>query len=295
MIGLGWAISLFQRGKASMNRIERLTGSSIDIFDAPDAVETTAQGTIEVRDLTFTYPVPREEDSPDEPVLKDVSFTIEPGKTLGIFGPVASGKSTIASLLTRLYEPPENTVFIDGTDVRNITLDSLRRAIVLAPQETFLFSTTVERNIALGEVETLETLPVTELAHLAHLHQDVVAFEHGYNTMLGERGVNLSGGQRQRLAIARAVAADPAVLILDDCLSAVDSKTEESILNNLRKVFAGRTGIIVSHRVRAVRDCDQIIVLEHGRVAERGTHEELLENDGYYAQIAEEQTRASAA
>ncbi len=289
MIGLGWAISLFQRGRASIGRIEKLTGEPITIYDTEDAVDVELDGRIEVRDLEFTYPVPREDADPDEPVLRDISFSIEAGQTLGIFGPVGSGKSTLACLLTRLYDPPENTVFIDGVDVRKMTLDSLRENIVLAPQETFLFSTSVERNITMG----MEDVSATQLARLAHLHDDLLEFEAGYETMLGERGVNLSGGQRQRLAIARAIGTNPNILILDDCLSAVDSKTEEAILNNLRQVFDGRTGIIISHRIRAVRDCDKIIVIEDGRLTEVGTHDELVAGDGYYARVAAQQMKES--
>lgn len=289
MIGLGWAISLFQRGRASIGRIEKLTGEPITIFDDDSAVEADLEGAIEVRNLSFTYPVPRDEEDADEPVLQDISFELEAGQTLGIFGPVGSGKSTLACLLTRLYDPPESTVFVDGQDVRELTLDSLRKNVVLAPQETFLFSTTVERNITMGR----DDVSATRLASLAHLHDDLTEFEHGYETMLGERGVNLSGGQRQRLAIARAIGTDPNILILDDCLSAVDSKTEEAILANLREVFDGRTGIIISHRIRAVRDCDKIIVIEEGRLTQQGTHDELMQVEGYYSRIAERQMNES--
>lgn len=225
-------------------------------------------------------------------MLSDISFRIDAGKTLGIFGPVGSGKTTLVSLLTRLYDPPKDTVFVDDKDVRDLTLDDLRTNVVLAPQETFLFSTTVERNITLASNEAeLEVGRVEELARLAHLHNDVTAFSDGYATLLGEKGVNLSGGQRQRLAIARAIGANPRVIILDDCLSAVDATTEEKILDNLREVLAGRTGIIVSHRVRAVEKCDEIIVLEGGKITGRGSHEALMAAGGYYAQIADEQTR----
>ncbi len=296
MIGLGWSISLFQRGRASLHRIDELLDAPISIEDGTKTLESPV-GQIEVRSLTFAYQGPRVDEETTEtrgngPVLSDISFQVESGKTLGVFGPVGSGKTTLVSLLTRLYDPPKGCVFIDGEDVRDLKLENLRTHVVLAPQETFLFSTTVERNISLSNHEAeVEIGRVEELARLAHLHNDVAAFPEGYSTLLGEKGVNLSGGQRQRLAIARAIGANPRVIILDDCLSAVDATTEEKILENLREILSGRTGIIVSHRVRAVEKCDEIIVLEGGRITARGSHEALLAAGGYYAQIADEQTR----
>jgi ATP-binding cassette subfamily B protein len=293
MIGLGWSISLFQRGRASLGRVRRLLDEPIEVTDAPDAIDVAEAGRISIRGLTFGY-------GDDEPVLSDVDLEIPAGTTLGVFGPVGSGKTTLARLLTRMYEPPRGTVFLDGVDVRDISLDSLRRQIVLAPQETFLFSNTVERNLTLVRKNTMvrnnverdlvdEREQIIEFAKLAKLHGEVEEFSQGYETMLGERGVNLSGGQRQRLAIARAIAADPQILVLDDCLSAVDANTEHVILENLRRVFAGRSGIIISHRVRAVRDCDAIVVLEDGGAADYGTHDELMARQGYYQMIAREQ------
>jgi ATP-binding cassette subfamily B multidrug efflux pump len=319
MIGFGWTVSLFQRGRASLGRLEQLLGEPLTIQDAPHAREAVGAGALEVRGLSFDYAGPRVVEEPDAPkkkkkdagkgdegetpavsasagapvaALREVSVTVEAGKTLGVFGPVGSGKSTLASLLARLYEPPEGTVFLDGVDVRDLKLSSLRQAVVVAPQETFLFSDTVARNILLGapggkgEVE--------RCARLAHLHDEIMGLEKGYETLLGERGVNLSGGQRQRLAIARAVATDPKVLVLDDCLSAVDARTEEAILGSLRDVFEGRTGVIISHRVRAVQHCDEILVLEGGRATARGTHEALMAQGGYYARVAQEQQREAA-
>ncbi len=290
MIGFGWSISLVQRGRASLERLRVLLEAPIEIYDEPDAAPIDAQGRIEVRDLTFEYAAKADEPGV-RPGLHRVSLTVEPGESLGVFGPVGAGKTTLARLLTRLYEPPRGTVFLDGVDVRDITLDSLREQIVLAPQETFLFSSTVERNVALALESVPSRAEIEQFSRLAHLHDEVLGFDAGYETMLGERGVNLSGGQRQRLAIARAIAADPRVLILDDCLSAVDAQTEDAILRSLRTVFAGRTGILVSHRIRAVRDCDKIVVVEAGVVTGYGTHAELLEAGGYYAQIATQQLR----
>lgn len=298
MIGFGWSISLFQRGRASMGRIRRLVESPIEVSDTPQARPVELEGAIELRGLSFAYAGPHAVDATDDdatqgPVdaLHDVSLRVEAGETLGVFGPVGAGKSTLARLLTRLYDPPRGTVFVDGVDVLDLRVLDLRRQVVLAPQDTFLFSSTVGRNVGLGheDGDAITRDKVIEFSRLAHLHPEVDGFAEGYDTMLGERGVNLSGGQRQRLAIARAIAADPRVLILDDCLSAVDAQTEDAILNNLRTVFAGRTGVVISHRIRAVRDCDQILVLEEGGVTGHGTHDELMGEGGYYARIAAEQ------
>lgn len=321
MIGFGWAVSLLQRGRASLRRIDAQLSEPVEIFDAPGARDARGVGALEVRNLTFAYAGPAPvigAEGPETgdgaklassdgaaaasnatkdtvaplPALRDVSFSLSAGKTLGLIGPVGSGKSTLARLLVRLYEPPAGSVFVDGDDVRELTLGSLRETIVLAPQDTFLFSDTVARNIAMAGDIQADAAP--EYAKLAHLHGELLELSEGYETMLGERGVNLSGGQRQRLAIARTIAADPRVMVLDDCLSAVDAKTEEAILGTLRKVFEGRTGIIISHRVCAVQDCDEILVLEGGQVTERGAHAELLAAGGYYARIAAEQGREDA-
>lgn len=303
MIGLGWSVSLFQRGRASMHRIDQLCETELEITNAPNAKTAAGPGGLKVQNLTFRYTADRVledgtvQKAPKHPVLRDISFEIPAGKTLGVFGPVGSGKSSLACVLTRLYDPPAGTVFLDGEDIRELTLESLREMVVLAPQETFLFSSTVARNIVMTRDDLIERPDqgqdeVVRVARLAHLHDEVEHFEDGYQTMLGERGVNLSGGQRQRLAIARAITADPKVLILDDCLSAVDTKTESAILQNLRTVLDGRTGLVISHRVRAVQDADEIIVIEDGQITQRGTHDELLAQNGYYARIAAEQSQA---
>ena len=317
MIGFGWAVSLMQRGRASLGRLDAFWDTPVEIVDAPEAHQASGPGALRVRDLSFAYAGPRVLDEDEEeggaasasqdeagegaqaeearpvPALHEISFEVEAGQTLGVLGPVGSGKSTLASLLVRLYEPPPGSVELDGVDVRELTLESLRRQVVLAPQDTFLFSDTVARNITMAAAQ--DDADPTRYAELASLHGELEELAEGYDTMLGERGVNLSGGQRQRLAIARSIAADPRVLILDDCLSAVDARTEEAILGNLRRVFDGRTGVIISHRVRAVQRCDQILVLDQGRLVEQGTHAELVAAQGYYARIAAEQTRAEAA
>jgi len=279
-----------------MGRLNTLLDEPINIDDPEHPVNPTLQGQLEMRNLTFTYQgkLTGEGDDavvdtsqPQEPALKNISLRIDAGQTLGVIGPVGSGKSSLAKLFVGLYDPPAGTVFVDGVDVRDLTLDTLRGNIVMAPQDTFLFGDTVSRNITFGETAQEDA---ERCAKLAQLDGEVKRFAEGYDTMLGERGVNLSGGQRQRLAIARAIASNPKVLILDDCLSAVDAQTEEAILHNLRQVFAGRTGVIISHRICAVRDCDHIIVLEEGEIKEQGTHASLLAENGYYAAIARAQT-----
>ena len=283
MIGFGWAVSLMQRGRKSLERIDALLDEPVEIENAADAIEAAGPGRIEVRDLTFRYA------GSESPALAGVSFTLPAGGTLGVIGPVGGGKSTLAALLVRLYEPPPGTILLDGVDVRRLTLSSLRGAIAVAPQDTFLFGDTVLRNIALAA--SPDGLDARRLARLAAIDDEIEALPEGYATLLGERGVNLSGGQRQRLAIARAVGAAPRVLVLDDCLAAVDAATEAEILANLDEALTGRSGIVISQRVRAVRRCDEILVLDGGRVVERGRHAELVARGGWYAAIARAQMR----
>jgi ATP-binding cassette subfamily B protein len=280
MIALGWVINIFQRGSASYRRIVDLLVQEPSIADAPRAVRpgSPARGELEFRDVTFRYP------GAAEPVLRGVSFHVPAGTTVALVGRTGSGKSTVLSLLPRVFDPPAGTVFLDGRDVRTLELAWLRAQVAGVPQDPFLFSATVAANIAYGVPEEREDA-VARAAGVAHLDGDVSGFPHGYRTLLGERGITLSGGQRQRTAIARAVLRDAPILLLDDCLSNVDTHTEEAILSGLRGEMRRRTTLIVSHRVSTVRDADLILVFDHGRIVERGRHDELLALGGHYAAL----------
>jgi ATP-binding cassette, subfamily B, multidrug efflux pump len=317
MIAFGWVTNILQRGMASWKRM-------LEVLDVPPGIDDHAvtpagraaviRGTVDIRDLTFSYP------ETNAIALDRVSLHIEAGETAAFIGATGSGKSTLIALLPRLHEPPPGTVFLDGIDVREIPLATLRAAIGVVPQEPFLFSDTIAENIAFG-VAPERAIPASNgprtaappgqpaaadaldariraAAAVARLDKDVATFPDGYDTLVGERGITLSGGQKQRTAIARALTVDPRLLILDDALSAVDTYTEEEILTRLQEVMRQRTSIIVSHRVSTVRNADQIFVLDRGRIVEQGRHDDLVAKRGFYAtlhrrQLLEEELAAS--
>ncbi len=265
-----------------MERLKILLETEPEVMDRPDVKEMERlKGDLKISNLNFSYP-------DGTAVLEDINLELPRGNTLAIIGRTGSGKSTLANLLVRLYDPPPGRILIDGTDINQVPLEVLRRDIGYVPQDVFLFSTTLHENIAFAD-ETFSREQVEEAARLALIYDNIMEFPGKFDTLSGERGVTLSGGQKQRMTIARALIKNPALLILDDCLSAVDTDTEEKILKGLRRFMAGRSSIIISHRVSTVQDADEIIVMDQGRIVERGTHEELLKADGLYRQLHHKQ------
>jgi ATP-binding cassette subfamily B multidrug efflux pump len=282
IIALGWVINIFQRGTASMARLNELLVEKPEIEDESPTVPagSVIAGDIEFSDLNFAYN--------GVPVLHDINLHIPAGSSLAIVGPTGSGKTTLVSLIARIYDTAPGTVLIDGRPVRDYPLELLRRNIGFVPQETFLFSETVRENIAFG-VENATDEQIRWAANAASIAEDIEGFPEQYRTLVGERGITLSGGQKQRTAIARAVIRDPRILILDDALSSVDTNTEDKILNRLHEIMRNKTTIFISHRVSTVRNADRIAVLYGGRIVEAGTHEELLALNGYYSDLYNKQ------
>jgi len=277
MINIGWISNMFQAGWASLGRLQEIFNAVPKITDPMDPVTAPIKGEVEFRGVSFAYGQSIE--------LHDVSFKVPAGASLAIVGPTGSGKSTLVNLIPRLFDAQQGDVLIDGISVKRRPLEQLRRAVGYVPQETFLFSVPLRENVGFGLDEKLTDPQLEWAGDVSQLNKDVEDFPARYDTMIGERGVTLSGGQKQRAAIARAVAKDPRILILDDALSAVDTYTEAEILRRLRGVMRERTSIVVAHRISTVKDADEILVLDGGRIVERGSHRDLLEHGGLYAQM----------
>ncbi|WP_090120797.1 ABC transporter ATP-binding protein [Lutibacter oricola] len=278
---VGWVTSIIQQAEASQKRINEFLKHEPEIKNN-QLKPSTINGKIEFKNVTFTY------DDTDITALDNVSFTIKRGETLAILGNTGSGKSTIINLIARLYDVSNGSINIDNKNIEQLNLDNLRQSIGFVPQEAFLFSDTIKNNIKFGD-ENASDKKIEQAAKDAYIHHNIIDFNEGYDTYVGERGVTLSGGQKQRISIARAIIKNPQILIFDDCLSAVDTETEEIILNNLYKISKNKTSVIVSHRISSVKNADKIIVLNKGKIIQQGSHTELVAIDGYYKELFDQQ------
>ncbi|HBY68962.1 MAG TPA: ABC transporter, partial [Flavobacteriaceae bacterium] len=274
---VGFVSSMIQRAEASQKRINEFLSEEPEIENQTHKA-TPIKGKIAFENLSYTYP------DTNITALKDVSFSVNPGERLSIIGHTGSGKSTILELIGRLYDVQKGTLKIDDTPVKQLNLDSLRGSIGYVPQDAFLFSDSIKNNIRFGKEEADEK-EVIQAAKRAAVHKNIIGFSKGYDTVLGERGITLSGGQKQRVSIARAIIKDPQILLFDDCLSAVDTETEEEILNNLHEISRDKTTIIVSHRISSAKNADKIIVLDEGKIIQQGTHNQLVNQEGYYKEL----------
>lgn len=282
---VGWTMNMFQRGLVSLKRINAIMDEKPEIVDSSKTTDIPEiKGKIEFKNLSFTYP------GTQKPVLTNINITLDTGKTLAIVGPTGSGKTTIINLIQRLYEVDSGTLLIDGYSIDTVPVSKLRSNIGYVPQDTFLFSSTIKENIDFFQGESMEN--IERVSRLSKVYEDIMGFPNKFNTVVGERGITLSGGQKQRISISRAILREPAILILDDSLSAVDTHTEEEILRGLKELMKNRTSIIVSHRISTIKNADEIIVLEDGQIIERGTHESLLDEKGNYYKLYQKQLLA---
>jgi ATP-binding cassette subfamily B multidrug efflux pump len=277
MVAMGWAVDVIRRGRASIKRVNEIFSVEAEVKESRGSTELDIRGSVEFKNLRFSYPDGKE-------ALTDITLSIPEGSTLGITGETASGKSTLVKLLLRILEPCENQIFLDGIDVKKLSRETLRRSVVLVPQETFIFSGTVRDNISFMNPSVSDE-EIIETAKLACIYDEILAFPEGFETRIGERGLSLSGGQRQRIAIARALLLKPNVLVIDDVFSSLDSHTESKVLSNLLRVMRGKTLIVVSSRVTSLRCFDRIAVLKGGRLVEFGTHSDLIKKGGLYARL----------
>jgi ATP-binding cassette subfamily B protein len=281
VMALGWVTSLIQRAAASQKRINEFLHQEPEIV-SPNTQPVVVKGNIEFKNVSFTYP------DTGIKALQNVSFNAKPGEMVAIIGRTGSGKSTIANLMMRMYDVTGGEIMVDGAPIRQLNLESYRAQVGVVPQDVFLFSDTIANNIAFS-ADVLNMPKVEQAARNAAVYNNIIELEKGFETLIGERGVTLSGGQKQRVSIARAIVKEPTIMIFDDCLSAVDTRTEEEILNNLGNIMAGKTSIIIAHRISTIKNADKILVLDHGEIIEQGNHDDLMERHGAYFDLYEKQ------